>query len=679
MKKWKPKFLLGSVIFLFSVCVTSTLPLRAEEVAIESEKKKLVAQKEKAEETTEEKEGLKRPVEIEQMTVTATKTPINVQEVPAAVSVVTCEDIKLKAGVDTFYEAIRHIPGLNVTKEHFAGHVTIRGERAAMLINGRDVRPFFGGPDFVGHLFGMGAVERIEVIRGPQSAVHGSKAQSGVINIITKKGDKENPYLEINSFYGTGNHLHGGLNLSGGYKNLSYFISGSGEQLKKWKTPKGTIPYTEYTRENFYSRFDYALTDHHNITLEYTYNESDTSMGANEAMHPLNTYRQMYKSLPDKFDGWTLSYNGDFTDWFSLYANFSIGKQDLGCWYADEGELLEFFNKENKWEWFEDYYWGEIHGTFNILPENRLRVVTGVQHKSSELDWTTLEHYEVINKVDEEETYYAPYLEVEYRPLDYTLLSAGIRRDEYTYDKGSDKEKTSPKIGLSVFPFAHTAYDWTTLWASYSEGFRAPYGYELYAYFVGNPDLEPVETEAWEFGLKQRMGLWANLEFSYFEMDFTDNIYFNPKIFKFDNIGKSKHEGYELLLEFYPYSFLTLYFAYTDLDRTNEITGEEILGQPGQIFSYGLRIEDLYGFCFTVDGSHKSDWMFDKDNEYPAEDKMLLDAKLLYRWHMKENVLFEPFFSVENITDEEYYSGEGYVRLREGRTFHGGLTLTVNF
>ena len=683
MKKWRPKFLLGSVIFLFSVCVISTLPLRAEEVDIKSEKKKLVAQRGSEEQTAykkeeaEEKKEVKRPVEIEQMVVTATKTEMNVREVPASVSIVTWEDIKLRAGVDTFYEAVSQIPGIYFSKYLALPELKIRGERAAFLINGRDARPFHGGFDFGGHLMGMGAVERIEVIKGPQSAVHGSRSLGGVINIITKKGDKENPYLEINSFYGTGDQLHGGLSLSGGYEKLSYYINASAEEQKKWKTPKGTIPFTEYDQQNIYSRFDYAFSDAHKITLEYTYNDAEISSGG--GYHPLRTsYRMMYKDTPHKFNAGTLSYDGDITDWFSLHADLSVGELDYGAISAEEDEPLEFINEENYSKYLEDFYWGEIQGTFNILPEERLRVIAGVQYKNTELDWKIWKHYDLTNSVEEEETFVAPYLQVEYRPIDYALLTGGVRYDKYTYDKGSDKKKTSPRVGLSIFPFAHTNYNWSTIWATYSEGFRAPYGYELYADFAGNPDLEPVESEGWEVGLKQRMSYWANLEASYFETDYTNNIHFDSDIFKFNNIGKSKLEGYELLLEFYPYSFLTLYFAYTDLDLTNETTGEEILGDPGQIFSYGLRVEDLYGFYFTVDGSHKSDWMYDEENEHAAEDKMLWNAKLLYRWQMKDNVLFEPFFSVENIGDEQYYDGH-YMIPREGRTYHAGLTLKVNF
>ena len=66
-------------------------------------------------EATEEKEEVKKPVEMEQMVVTATNTPINVQEVPASINVVTWEDMKLRARTDNFYDAIRNVPGVHAT------------------------------------------------------------------------------------------------------------------------------------------------------------------------------------------------------------------------------------------------------------------------------------------------------------------------------------------------------------------------------------------------------------------------------------------------------------------------------------------------------------------------------------------------------------------------------------
>lgn len=647
------------------------------------------AQEEKKEEAVPE-------VELEVMVVTVTKTPINIREVPASVNVVTSEEIKLRAQTDNFYDAIRNVPGLNITYEGTRPATYIRGARPSILINGREMSQFAGFYHLHGGLVGMGAVDRIEVLKGPQSAVHGSKAISGVINVILKKGDKDYPYVEAGGFAGHGDQLQGSLRVGGGYDKLSYFLNVGAENQPEWETSDGTIPFTEERKQNIYSRFDYELNKKHTLSLEYMYNEgNEISGGKGTFYQQLCPWRFIYDQ-DYKLHGAFLSYQGDFTDWFSLYASFGLGENDYKWTMGPNGTmdpasypggdtLDEYLNKENVGKALEDFTAGEMRGTFNLLPENRLRAIAGVQYKDTKLDWTWQQYNNLVLDVQEDEMYIAPYLQVEYKPVDHALLTAGVRYD--SYDSGNkDSQKTSPRVGLSLFPFAHTGRNWTTLWASYSEAFKAPQANQLYHLYGGNPDLKPEEAEGWEGGLKQRVGKWANLEFSYFDTDYKDQIIhtWDPSTFTgmFKNVGKSKTKGYEALLEVYPTSWLTLHFGYMDLDMKDEITGKNIPLQPEKIYNYGLTIEELYGFNFSLWGNQKSDWTIDEAGmKHPNEGDSIWNAKLLYRWNITDNGVFEPFISVENLTDEKLYGQPQYCGLyiQEERAFHVGATLKVNF
>ena len=683
MKKWKGKFLLGSVIFLFSVCVTSTLPVRAEEVDIKPEKEKLVAQRGSEEQTAykkeeaEEKEEVKRPVEMEEMVVTATKSKMNVREVPAAVSVVTAEDIELMPVAHTFHEVLRFTPGVYIC----GSVIKVRGQAPAILVNGREMSQFFGLP-FYGELIEMDAVERIEVIRGPQSAVHGSKAISGVINTITKKGDKENPYVKINALAGEGRELRGGLSLSGGYDKLSYFLAGSGSNQDEAKTPRGTLP-DEHESRDLYARLDYDLNDHHALTLEYMYGKF-RSLYHMDLRHQYYTtpWRMINEMNPLEIQAFYLSYNGKIADWFSLYADFGLGKFDNEAYGGRTAEdyydpARRIYTKRN-----EDNKWGEVRGHFDILADGLLSATTGAQYKESDLDFREIDPVRSTdNKFSEKERYIAPYLQVQSKPIDYLLLSAGIRHDSYSYSEGSDKDKTSPKIGLSVFPFVNTGYDWTTLWAAYSEGFRAPRANEMYFPGAGNPDLEPEETEGWDIGLKQRVGLWANIEFTYFDTDYTNKIQYDRALQKFNNIGKATVKGYELLAEVYPAEFLRLFVTYTELDQRDTKADKDIYGDPGEILTLGLSVENLYGVYFSLTGFQNNEWYYKswaatEPYNHPSEGDWLWNTKLSYHWNVTNKALFIPFISIENLADKEYYPG---ATIAEGRAWHVGASLKVNF
>lgn len=160
---------------------------------------------------TETKQTKSAKVALDEVTITATKTPINVAEVPASVDIITAEDIGAKAGINNVFDALKSTPGFTSPSNTFGlGVFDIRGYQPSFLINGRDSRHFAMDHTFDPNLVDMQAVERIEVLKGPQSTMHGGRAISGVVNVIMKKGDKNHPFLSINSGFGSDKSLMGG-------------------------------------------------------------------------------------------------------------------------------------------------------------------------------------------------------------------------------------------------------------------------------------------------------------------------------------------------------------------------------------------------------------------------------------------------------------------------------------
>lgn len=150
-------------------------------------------------------------VALDEVTVTATKTPIKVEEVPASVDVITSDDISTKAGVNNVFDALKSTPGFTSPSNTFGlGVFDIRGYAPSFLMNGRDSKHFAMDHTFDPNLVDMQAVERIEVLKGPQSTMHGGRAISGVVNVIMKKGDKNHPFLSVKSGFGSDKSLLGG-------------------------------------------------------------------------------------------------------------------------------------------------------------------------------------------------------------------------------------------------------------------------------------------------------------------------------------------------------------------------------------------------------------------------------------------------------------------------------------
>lgn len=130
---------------------------------------------------------------LETQVLSASKKSEAVADAPAAIYVVTYEDI-VRSGVTSIPDALRMVPGVNVAQsDSNSWAISIRGFNSALankllvLIDGRTVyNPVFGGVLWEAHNLMLTDIERIEVIRGPGGTLWGANAVNGVINIITK-------------------------------------------------------------------------------------------------------------------------------------------------------------------------------------------------------------------------------------------------------------------------------------------------------------------------------------------------------------------------------------------------------------------------------------------------------------------------------------------------------------
>src|SRR5213596_4427471 len=130
--------------------------------------------------------------EAESVVVSATRTDIPLDQSPASVSVISSEDIEQKQ-IERVGDALREVPGLSVVQTGTAGQLTsvfirgLRSEHTQVLLDGIPINQGLQGAFNFADLT-TDDIDRIEVVRGPQSTLYGPRALAGVIQIFTKEG-----------------------------------------------------------------------------------------------------------------------------------------------------------------------------------------------------------------------------------------------------------------------------------------------------------------------------------------------------------------------------------------------------------------------------------------------------------------------------------------------------------
>ena len=216
---------------------------------------------------------------LDTIAVIGTRTETSVQDNPASVTVLGGEQLEKKAP-ESIAEMLRDVPGVQVVDSTAPGtkRLSIRGEssrRVTVLIDGQEITDHttFGTPILVD----PANIERIEVLRGPASVLHGAKAIGGVVNIITRKGAGKPVQLETGGTYYSGSDgWQGWASVSGTLDNFDYRFSGSLDDHDDRRVPRGQysatgrLDRTTFSGDNISAHLGYRFGDagNHYIALK---------------------------------------------------------------------------------------------------------------------------------------------------------------------------------------------------------------------------------------------------------------------------------------------------------------------------------------------------------------------------------------------------------------------------
>ncbi|HSE39721.1 MAG TPA: TonB-dependent receptor, partial [Acidobacteriota bacterium] len=407
--------------------------------------------------------------------VTATRTERLLKTAPQAVTVITRAQIR-ELGASTIGEALRFVPGMNARITPMGGVLGIRSlgpspftERVLFLIDGTPYNsPDKGG--YPGHpayedFFPIEHIKRIEVIKGPGSALYGQNAFFGIVNIITDDFKDKGTRSAIAQ---GGSRSSGRFALSYGDSKNDWNYSFTG----KYKTQDGPMSFNRNTEvksgdlflKSNYKGFAVSYLFHKDETGQFTMDSTRNigTVGTHQTLNMIDTsYSHKFsEGLNWRIKGFFNRRDGNTCE--SCHNPLSVGHPAQLVQNEDEVNQRLFFNSQLDW----------------VVSSHRIIFGTDIQADKTEKDIATL------SDADPTINNFAGYAQGEFNFADgKTIITAGLRLDQNEVTDTS----ISPSISGVFLPTSKLV-----LRTSYGRAFRQPTWNDLFIdmkFLAGFPDI----------------------------------------------------------------------------------------------------------------------------------------------------------------------------------------------
>lgn len=442
-------------------------------------------------------------VPYEETVVAASRRSQSALEAPNSITVISGEEIRA-TGLQSLPEILRRVPGAEVMAMGLTNHnVSFRGfnqrisNKVLVLIDGRpEYQDFLGLTLWPSIPIALEEIERVEVIRGPGSAMYGSNAMLGVVNIITR-APGTGPAAEMSGLAGNGNLAAGSFVASGGQK-LKYRVSVGYSQGDKYSRDYASNRPDErstLTDENLGVRSARA-----SATVFYAFNK-DFSVAASGGVNRLFTELYAIGLLRNYWlDGVTGFAKADFTGGpVKLRFFWNHATLDAGPQYEPIGQRSLVTSLDTNVFDVEGLFQKEFH----LLGEHQFAL--GASTRVKRVDWGYMGRLV-------QEVHFAAFVQDEWHIVKPLSLVASYRFDRHPLlDNGNPGYAHSPRVSLVYRPFEGHAFR-----GAFATAFRQPTFLESYmdirtpvpgvngasVLTVGNRTLKPERLISFELGYR---------------------------------------------------------------------------------------------------------------------------------------------------------------------------------
>ncbi len=585
-------------------------------------------------------------IQLDEIVVTASRIAEPVGETTSGLTLITRDDIE-KMHVEFVPDILRKIPELHVLQSGGAGTVTsvlLRGGSSAqtlVLIDGIRVNSTSTGSfDFSG--ISVADIERIEIVKGPQSTIYGSDAMAGVISIITKRG-RGKFKADVSITVGANGTANPVATVAGSHEETDYRFTGTylqtdgisaadaGSERDGYRNaalsgtvgfrPTGTLSFA------FSGRYSYDRSELDGFDFFSSKAVDDTNF-VQRGHHGLLSGKAHILLAPVWGQTITLSLAGDSLSFRDPDTEYNNAKIETAVRTVD-------------WQ-------------HTVSPLKDYSVVAGLEYRQEEGDSFGNFHESLDN--------YAFYLNNKLNICDdLIVVTAGIRYD----DLDISGTKATFKLG-AVYRIPPAG---VTVRGGYGTGFRAPALNELFFPFYGERTLKPEETTSWEAGISKDLFEGAlHLSITYFDQEYENLISTNPVTFTAANIAEARVKGLETHADVRVTDHLSMKAGYAYLDTEDTATGKRLPLRPQDKVSLvvDLSIKD---FLLVADYIFVGQ-RFDSSVKRNLSSYSVVNLSSTIK--ACEGITL--FMRVENLFDEQYEEIGSFAT--PGLSVYGGMNLT---
>ena len=630
------------------------------------------------------------PSQLNEVIVNSHHIPQKLKKSNTTIDIISNKEIERGNSIN-FVDVLNRAPSVFMQSGALnTNKISIRGIGSRNLYGTSKIRAYFqdipltsGNGETSIEDFELGAISRIEIIKGAGSSIYGA-GLGGTIHLIPQNSYLNQTNTQSDLAIGSFGLLKGVINVNHGTAKNSFRAIYSNTKSNGYRDNN------EYNRQTFTLNSNHFVNTKNHLTFLASYvdlkgyipssiNESTFYSNPKAAAF---TWAQA-KGFEDSKHGifglsWSHQYSSNTKQITSFFTSFKDSYEPrpfniLSELTAAVGVRSRIIGSFNKMEWtlggelFKDTYKSKTYeNLYQDYPSGTGSV------KGSKL-----------SDLKENRSYFNIFFETNYNPTEATTLSIGLNFnntsynlfDNYITNDATDqsgsynfKSMLSPKFGVS-----QVITDYISIYSNISHGFSPPTTAEtLLPEGLINTNIKP-ET-GWNFEVGTRTSLYNNrlqLNLALYKMDIRNLLVARrtgDDQFIGVNAGKTQHHGLELVIKYEwlekkafsinQYATYTLNdFKFKEFtDDGNTFSGNKLTGVPSNVFNSGIDISTKTGLYTTLNYQYVGRIPMTDSNSLFTDSYMLTNIKLGYKHALLKNITIHAYFGLDNVFNKHYAS-----------------------